>query len=139
MATSFESSEVALQNRKWVVVDVADQPLGRVASKIASILRGKDKPSFTPHNDDGDFVVVVNAEKVKLTGNKESGKVYYRHSGYVGGLKQETAGELRQRDPEGMIVNSVKGMIPKTPLGRRQLSKLKVYKGEEHPHQAQCG
>ncbi|GGE20731.1 50S ribosomal protein L13 [Marinithermofilum abyssi] len=124
-------------DRKWYVVDAANKPLGRVASEVAAILRGKHKPQFTPHVDTGDFVVVINAAKVKLTGKKASQKMYYRHSGYPGGLKSTPAGELREQRPDRMIELAVKGMLPKNSLGRKQLKKLKVYAGTEHPHQAQ--
>jgi large subunit ribosomal protein L13 len=124
-------------DRKWYVVDAANKPLGRVASEVAAILRGKHKPQFTPHVDTGDFVVVINAAKVELTGKKASQKMYYRHSGYPGGLKSTPAGELREQRPDRMIELAVKGMLPKNSLGRKQLKKLKVYAGTEHPHQAQ--
>ncbi len=137
MTTSFQTKEDAEKNRAWVLVDAADQPLGRLSSEVASVLRGKNKPTFSPHNDDGDFVVVVNAEKVKLTGNKEADKTYFRHTGYVGGIKEEKAAELRARKPEEMIKRSVKGMLPANSLGRKQLGKLKIYAGENHPHEAQ--
>ena len=123
--------------KKWYVVDARDKILGRLASEIANILRGKHKPVFTPHMDAGDYVVVVNADKVILTGNKLDKKIYYRHSGYIGGLKQTTAKEMLQKRPENLIKYAVKGMLPKTSLGRRQLLKLKVYTGPDHPHQAQ--
>jgi len=137
MTTSFQTKEEAEKQRAWVLVDAADKPLGRLSSEVASVLRGKNKPTFSPHNDDGDFVVVVNAEKVKLTGNKNADKTYYRHTGYVGGLKEEKASELRARKPEEMILRSVKGMLPSNSLGRKQFGKLKVYAGESHPHEAQ--
>lgn len=123
--------------RKWFVVDAADQVLGRLASRIAVVLRGKDKPAYTPHVDTGDFVIVVNAEKVKLTGNKETDKVYYRHSGYPGGIKSATVAQVRRKYPERLILQAVKGMLPKNSLGRGMLKKLKVYAGPEHRHQAQ--
>lgn len=123
--------------RKWYVVDVADQPLGRAASEIAKILRGKHKPTFTPHVDTGDFVIVINAEKVKLTGKKWEKKIHYHHSGYPGGLKEITYDKLRAKDPGKIITQAVKGMLPKNKLGRAQFKKLKVYAGSEHPHQAQ--
>ncbi|OYD06505.1 50S ribosomal protein L13 [Paludifilum halophilum] len=124
-------------DRKWYVVDAAGQPLGRLATQVATLLRGKHKPQYTPHVDTGDFVVVINASKVDLTGKKESKKNYYRHTGWPGGLKTITAGELREKRPEWMIEWAVKGMLPKNILGRKQLKKLKVYAGSEHPHQAQ--
>lgn len=123
--------------RKWVLVDADGVTLGRLATKVAMILRGKDKPQFTPHTDTGDFVVVVNADKVVLTGNKAASKRYYRHSGYLGGLKSESYEEAMAKHPERVIEHAVKGMVPKTTLGRQQLRKLKVYAGPEHPHQAQ--
>ncbi len=122
---------------RWYVVDADGQVLGRMASEIASVLRGKHKPTFTPHVDDGDFVVVVNAAKVTLTGRKLEQKVYYRHSGYPGGIKSITAGKLLERYPERVIESAVRGMLPKGPLGRRMARKLKVYGGPEHPHAAQ--
>ena len=123
--------------RKWLLVDADGVTLGRLATKVAMILRGKDKPQFTPHTDTGDFVVVVNADKVVLTGNKAASKRYYRHSGYLGGLKSESYEEAMAKHPERVIEHAVKGMLPKTTLGRQQLRKLKVYAGPEHPHQAQ--
>jgi len=123
--------------RKWYVVDATNKILGRLASQIAIKLRGKDKPVFTPHVDTGDFVIVVNAEKVRLTGKKWENKYYYRHSGYMGGLKQMTAKELLEKKPEELIRHAVKGMLPKNRLGRRLLKKLKIYAGPNHPHEAQ--
>ena len=123
--------------KNWHLIDASDKVLGRLATEIASILRGKKKPIFTPHMDAGDYVVVVNAERVLLTGNKLDKKTYYRHSGYVGGLKKTTAKEMLEQKPENLIKFAVKGMLPKTSLGRRQLTKLKVYTGPDHPHQAQ--
>lgn len=123
--------------RNWIVVDAAGVPLGRLASEVAVLLRGKHKPQFTPHVDTGDFVIVINAEKVALTGRKELQKTYYRHSGWPGGLKEITAGEMRKKRPERLVELAVKGMVPKNRLGRQQLGKLKVYAGSEHPHQAQ--
>jgi large subunit ribosomal protein L13 len=123
--------------KNWHLIDASDKVLGRLATEIATILRGKKKPIFTPHMDAGDYVVVVNAEKVVLTGNKLEKKTYYRHSGYVGGLKETTAKEMLEKKPENLIKFAVKGMLPKTSLGRRQLTKLKVYTGPDHPHQAQ--
>ena len=127
----------ASSSRRWFVVDATDQPLGRIASKIASVLRGKNKPTFTPHVDTGDFVIVVNADKVKLTGAKLENKHYYKHSGYPGGFKAEPYRHLMARKPEFAIEKAVKGMLPKTPLGRAMHDKLKVYAGPEHPHAAQ--
>ena len=123
--------------KKWHLIDANDKILGRLATEIANILRGKNKPIFTPHMDSGDYVVVVNADKVVLTGGKLEKKMYYRHSGYVGGLKKATAKEILQKRPENLIRFAVKGMLPKTSLGRRQLTKLKIYAGPDHPHQAQ--
>ncbi len=123
--------------RQWFVVDARGKVLGRLASRIASVLRGKHKPTFTPHVDGGDFVVVVNAEKVRLTGRKLQEKVYYWHTGYPGGIKSATAAQMLERKPEWVIRKAVQRMLPKNPLGRRMLKKLKVYRGPEHPHAAQ--
>lgn len=123
--------------RKWYLVDAKDAILGRLAVKIANCLRGKNKPIFTPNCDTGDFVIVVNAEKVKLTGKKLDNKIYYRHSGYPGGIKAETARERLGRCPEKVLAAAVWGMLPKGRLGRAMIKKLKVYKGTEHPHEAQ--
>lgn len=123
--------------RRWYVVDAAGQPLGRLASKIAKILQGKHKPTYTPHFDVGDYVVVINAAKIKLTGDKEDTKVYYRHSGYIGNLKEIPYRELLAKHPELPLKLAVRRMLPKNELGRRMLRKLKVYPGPEHPHQAQ--
>jgi len=123
--------------KKWCLVDAEDKILGRLASQIAHRLRGKHKPIFTPHADTGDFVVVVNAEKVALTGSKWDNKFYYRHSGYLGGLKQISARKLLEKKPEDVLKFAVKRMLPKNSLGRRQLKKLKIYAGPEHPHEAQ--
>lgn len=123
--------------RKWYVIDATDVSLGRLATKVADVLRGKHKPTFTPHIDCGDYVIVVNAEKVKLTGNKLEGKIYYDHSGYTGGLRERTAKEMRENYPVEMIERAVKGMIPHTRLGRQVAKKLFVYAGAEHPHTAQ--
>ncbi|MGB0872433.1 MAG: 50S ribosomal protein L13 [Solirubrobacterales bacterium] len=125
------------RNREWVVVDAEGKTLGRLATQIADVLRGKNKPEFTPHIDTGDFVVVVNAEKIRVSGKKLAEKVYYRHTGYPGGLRSRTLEEQLERRPEEVIRNSVKGMLPRTKLGRAQLRKLKVYAGAEHPHKAQ--
>jgi large subunit ribosomal protein L13 len=123
--------------RKWYLVDAQNKVLGRLASEIATRLRGKHKPIFTPHADTGDFIVVINAEKVALTGSKWDKKVYYRHSGYMGGLKQITAQKLVEKKPGDLLRFAVKGMLPRTSLGRRQLTKLKIYSGSAHPHEAQ--
>ena len=124
-------------DRQWLVVDAANQGLGRLASEIARLLRGKHKASFTPHLDTGDFVVVVNAKRIRLTGNKLDEKKYYRHSGYPGGLRVETAREMLTKHPDRIIRAAVWGMLPKNRLGRKLLGKLKVYAGPEHPHAAQ--
>ncbi|MGB6177902.1 50S ribosomal protein L13 [Carnobacterium sp.] len=123
--------------RKWYVVDATDIPMGRLSTVVASILRGKNKPTFTPHIDTGDFVIVINAEKIKLTGKKATDKIYYHHTGFIGGLKQVSAGELRSNNSRKLIEMSVKGMLPKNTLGRAQGMKLHVYAGAEHTHQAQ--
>jgi len=123
--------------RKWYVVDATNKVLGRLASEIAKKLRGKDKPIFTPHVDTGDFVIVVNAEKVRLTGKKWDKKIYYHHTGYMGGLKEVVAKELLRKKPEELIRHAVKGMLPKNRLRRKLLKKLKVYAGPNHPHEAQ--
>jgi large subunit ribosomal protein L13 len=123
--------------RNWYVVDAADQRLGRLASEIAMVLRGKNKPTYTPHLDTGDFVIVINAEKVNVTGKKRSQKLYRRHSGRPGGMKTETFSQLQARLPERIVEQAVKGMLPKNTLGRQLFTKLKVYAGSEHPHQAQ--
>ena len=133
---TFVAKEHEIEKR-WHLVDARDKVLGRLASEIAIILRGKNKPIFTPHTDAGDYVVLINADKVTLTGNKLEKKIYYRHSGYVGGLKKTTAKEMLQKRPENLIRLAVKGMLPKNSLGRRQLTKLKIYAGPDHPHQAQ--
>jgi large subunit ribosomal protein L13 len=123
--------------RKWRLIDAEGQTLGRLATEIARFLRGKDKPQYTPHVDTGDFVVVVNAEKVVVTGRKAEQKMYYRHSGYPGGLKETSYEEMLERKPTEILRRAVKGMMPKTRLGRQQLKKLKIYAGPEHPHEAQ--
>jgi large subunit ribosomal protein L13 len=124
-------------DHKWYLVDAKDQVLGRMASEIARIIRGKNKAIFTPNMDTGDFVVIINAEKVKLTGKRENLKTYIRHSGYPGGQKVTTFQEMMDKKPEFVIQNAVKGMLPKNRIGRKLIKKLKVYAGEEHPHQAQ--
>ena len=123
--------------RKWYVIDAEDKTLGKIASEVASILRGKKKPIYTPHVDTGDYVIVINAEKVRVTGKKEEQKIYKSHSGYPGGLKETTLTELRAKKPEEIIRHAVKGMMPKGKLGRQMFKKLKVYAGPEHPHTAQ--
>jgi len=125
-------------DRKWYVVDAKDIVLGKLAVKVAVHLRGKNKPVFTPNSDTGDFIIVINAEKIKLTGNKVNDKVYYHHSGYIGGIKAKTAKELLENKPETIIEKAVWGMLPKNRLGRAMIKKLKVYRGTEHPHQAQA-
>ena len=125
------------RERNWLIVDATGQTLGRLATQIADALRGKRKPEYTPHVDTGDFVVVINAEKIAVTGNKRAEKRYYRHSGYPGGLKSRTLEEMLQRRPEEVIRIAVKGMMPRNRLARKQITKLKVYAGAEHPHVAQ--
>lgn len=124
-------------NREWVIVDASNQVLGRLASQIATILRGKHKPSFSPHLDLGDYVIVINAQKIRTTGKRMDTKMYYRHSGYPGGLKSIVLRDLLQKDPERVIRSAVKGMLPQNRLGRAMIKKLKVYPGEDHPHAAQ--
>ena len=124
-------------DRKWYVVDAEGKTLGRLASEVASVLRGKNKPTFTPHIDTGDYVIIVNADKIKVTGKKLDQKVYYRHSGYVGGIKETTLKEMLNKHPERVIEFAVKGMLPKGPLGRSMIKKLHVYAGPEHEQQAQ--
>jgi large subunit ribosomal protein L13 len=121
----------------WLVVDAADRTLGRIATEIAHRLRGKHKPEFTPHVDTGDYIIVVNAEKVRVTGRKTTDKIYYRHSGYPGGIKGTSFERLRDTHPERIIENAVRGMLPRNPLGRAMFRKLKVYAGPDHPHAAQ--
>ncbi len=123
--------------RNWYVIDAEGISLGRLAAKVANVLRGKHKPTYTPHVDCGDFVVVVNASKVNLTGNKLTDKIYYDHSGYTGGLRERTAKEMIEKYPVEMVERAVKGMLPKTRLGRQMYKKLFVYEGSEHPHMAQ--
>ncbi|WNS80724.1 50S ribosomal protein L13 [Domibacillus sp. DTU_2020_1001157_1_SI_ALB_TIR_016] len=123
--------------RKWFVIDAEGKTLGRLSSEVASILRGKHKPTFTPHVDTGDHVIIINASKIELTGNKLQGKIYYRHSMYPGGLKSTTAGQMRDKNPERMLELAIKGMLPKGSLGRQMFKKLHVYAGAEHKHEAQ--
>ncbi len=123
--------------KKWYLVNAEGQTVGRIATKIANVLRGKINPQYTPHTDSGDFVVVVNADKVVFTGNKLDQKVYHKHSGYIGGMKKRTAREQMDRQPEKVLMSAVKGMLPKNTLGRKQLTKLKVFAGTEHQHEAQ--
>jgi large subunit ribosomal protein L13 len=131
------SPKLAEIEHQWFVLDAAGVPLGRLSTLAARLLMGKHKPTYASHLDTGDFVIVINAEKSVLTGRKEEQKIYFRHSGYPGGLKQETAGHLRRRLPAQLVERAVWGMLPKGPLGRRLIRKLKVYAGAEHPHQAQ--
>jgi len=133
---SFMASPSTIE-RKWYVVDATGHTLGRLASEIASILRGKNKPTFTPHIDTGDYVIVVNADKIQVTGKKLDQKVYYNHSDYVGGMKETTLREKMAKKPEDVIYLAVKGMLPKGPLGREMITKLHVYAGAEHAHAAQ--
>lgn len=131
---SVKSTDV---QKSWYVVDAEQKTLGRLATGIARYLRGKHKPEYSLHTDIGDYIVVINADKIHLSGNKLAGKVYYRHSGYPGGIKQETAGQLLERSPESVLERAVKGMLPRNSLGRAMYLKLKVYAGADHPHQAQ--
>ena len=133
---SFMASPATIE-RKWYVVDATDMTLGRLASEVAKVLRGKNKTTFTPHIDTGDYVIVVNAEKVKVTGKKLDQKIYYHHSDYVGGMKETTLREMLAKKPEKVVELAVKGMLPKGPLGREMYTKLFVYAGPEHKHQAQ--
>ena len=133
---TFMASPATIE-RKWYVVDATDMTLGRLASEVAKVLRGKNKPIFTPHMDTGDYVIIVNTAKVKVTGKKLDQKIYYRHSGYVGGMKETTLREMMAKKPERVIELAVKGMLPKGPLGRQMYRKLHVYAGPEHEHAAQ--
>ena len=132
-----EPDSNATDSRGWRIIDADGLVLGHVAEKIANVLRGRDKPTYTPHLDTGDFVVVINAEKIRVTGNKENTKEYQRYSGYRGGLKRIPFATVREKHPERLIMGAVKGMLPKNRLGTKLLTKLKVYKGNEHPHAAQ--
>ncbi|MDX8411219.1 MAG: 50S ribosomal protein L13 [Mariprofundaceae bacterium] len=123
--------------REWYVIDAKGQTLGRLATRVATVLRGKHRPQYTPHADTGDHVIVLNAQQVSLTGRKEEQKVYYRHSGYPGGIKSTSIKRMREEHPERIIENAVRGMLPKNPLGRSMFGKLKVYAGDSHPHHAQ--
>jgi large subunit ribosomal protein L13 len=136
MKTYFAKKEEPIE-KNWVLIDAEGKILGRMATEIADILRGKNKPVYTPHVDTGDFVVVINAEKVHLTGKKWDQKVYYHHSGYIGGIKAHPAREVLEKKPEELVRHAVKGMLPKNRLGRRMITKLKIYRGSEHPHEAQ--
>lgn len=133
---TFMASPATIE-RKWYVVDATGYTLGRLASEVAKVLRGKNKPIFTPHIDTGDFVIIVNADKIKVTGKKMDQKMYYRHSDYVGGFKSSTLREMMDKKPEDVLKLAVKGMLPKGPLGRQMIKKLNVYAGPEHPHAAQ--
>jgi len=138
MKTTFMATrEAALAARRWYLIDASDQALGRLASRIASILRGKNNPTFTPHEDTGDFVIVVNAANIKLTGNKVNTKLYHRHTGYPGGVRTRVAGQELREHPDRMLRKAVNGMLPKNRLGRQLATKLKIYTGEDHPHAAQ--
>ena len=128
---SYKNTDI---EKKWLLLDASNKALGRLSAKISSILMGKNKAQYTPHNDLGDYIVVINAEKVKVTGNKDIQKKYYRHSGYPGGLKSSTFSEIIEKNPEDIIFKAVKGMLPKNKLSNSMISKLKVYKGENHPH-----
>ncbi|GEP84615.1 50S ribosomal protein L13 [Staphylococcus piscifermentans] len=136
MRQTFMANESNIE-RKWYVIDAAGQTLGRLSSEVASILRGKHKATFTPHVDSGDYVIIINAGQIEMTGKKASDKVYYRHSNYPGGIKSITAGELREKNPARLLEISIKGMLPSTRLGEKQGKKLYVYGGAEHPHAAQ--
>ena len=131
------SRENGLRDRNWVVIDATERSLGRIASRAASLLRGKTRPDFTPNQDTGDFVVIINAAKVKLTGAKTAGKIYYRHTGWPGGIRTTSAGKLLDNKPEKLLEMAVRGMLPKNRLGHQMFHKLKVYRGAEHPHLAQ--
>ena len=128
---SYKNTDI---EKKWLLLDASNKTLGRLSAKISSILMGKNKAQYTPHNDLGDYIVVINAEKVKVTGNKDIQKKYYMHSGYPGGLKSSTFSEIIEKNPEDIILKAVKGMLPKNKLSNSMISKLKVYKGENHPH-----
>ncbi|TXL13654.1 50S ribosomal protein L13 [Methylococcaceae bacterium HT4] len=131
------SAKPAEVKRDWYVIDAAGKTLGRLATEVARRLRGKHKPEYTPHVDTGDYIIVINAEKIGVTGNKEKDKMYYHHTGYIGNLKSVSLGKLRQTFPDRIINNAVQGMLPRNPLGRAMFKKLKVYAGPEHGHQAQ--
>ncbi|MCE7784691.1 50S ribosomal protein L13 [Staphylococcus xylosus] len=136
MRQTFMANESNIE-RKWYVIDAEDKTLGRLSSEVAAILRGKNKATYTPHVDTGDYVIIVNASKIHFTGNKERDKMYYRHSNHPGGIKSVSAGELKANNPERLLENSIKGMLPSTRLGEKQGKKLFVYGGAEHPHAAQ--
>ncbi|PKR76550.1 50S ribosomal protein L13 [Halalkalibacillus sediminis] len=136
MRTTFMANEANVE-RKWYVVDAEDKTLGRLSTEVATLLRGKHKPTYTPHVDTGDHVIIINADKIHLTGKKLSDKIYYRHSNYPGGLKERNAEEMRSKYPEKMLELAIKGMLPKNKLGRKMGKKLHVYRGAEHKHEAQ--
>ena len=132
-----KSYKIGSMDKGWLLVDASDKTLGRLSTNIATILMGKNKPEYTPHNDVGDYVVVINAEKIKITGNKNEQKMYYRHTGYPGGIKSQNFNDLIASYPDRIITSAVKGMLPKNKLSNSVIKKLKVYKGESHPHSAQ--
>lgn len=136
MRQTFMANEANIE-RKWYVIDAEGETLGRLSSEVASILRGKYKATYTPHVDTGDYVIILNAGKIELTGNKEQDKIYYRHTGHVGNMKSISAGELKAKNPVRLLETSIKGMLPKNSLGRKQLGKLFVYAEDKHPHEAQ--
>ncbi len=136
-ASPTQSAKPAEVQRRWLLVDADDRVLGRLATRVAAVLRGKHRPDFTPHVDTGDFVIVVNAGKIKLTGRKLEQKTYWRHSGHMGGIKGVTAGRMLETHPERVVEAAIKGMLPRGPLGRKMFKKLKVYANAEHPHAAQ--
>ncbi|MCT1914273.1 50S ribosomal protein L13 [Staphylococcus ureilyticus] len=136
MRQTFMANEANIE-RKWYVIDAEGQTLGRLSSEVAAILRGKNKVTYTPHVDSGDYVIIINAAKIQFTGNKQQDKMYYRHSNHPGGIKSISAGELKAKNPERLLENSIKGMLPSTRLGEKQGKKLFVYGGAEHPHAAQ--
>ncbi|WP_052255504.1 50S ribosomal protein L13 [Salinicoccus sp. YB14-2] len=136
MRQTFMANEANIE-RKWYVIDAEGETLGRLSSEVASILRGKYKATYTPHVDTGDYVIILNAGKIEMTGNKEQDKIYYRHTGHVGNMKSISAGELKAKNPVRLLETSIKGMLPKNSLGRKQLGKLFVYADDKHPHEAQ--
>ncbi|HIV82535.1 MAG TPA: 50S ribosomal protein L13 [Candidatus Salinicoccus merdavium] len=136
MRQTFMANEANIE-RKWYVIDAEGETLGRLSSEVASILRGKYKTTYTPHVDTGDYVIILNAGKIEMTGNKEQDKIYYRHTGHVGNMKSISAGELKAKNPVRLLETSIKGMLPKSSLGRKQLGKLFVYADDKHPHEAQ--
>lgn len=136
MRQTFMANEANIE-RKWYVIDAEGETLGRLSSEVASILRGKYKTTYTPHVDTGDYVIILNAGKIEMTGNKEQDKIYYRHTGHVGNMKSISAGELKAKNPMRLLETSIKGMLPKNSLGRKQLGKLFVYADDKHPHEAQ--